>query len=95
MLFQGNEVRYRQKVFDQRGVIWVQTDMSPSSLLKGDHVPYGNNQMLAVDPITREANRFLTGPRGCEITGTSMVPDGRPRSGTVAVRRVDGAVVGT
>ncbi len=118
-------------MIDQRGVIWVQTDMSPSALLKGDHIPYGNNQMLAVDPMTREAKRFLTGPRGCEITGACMTPDGktlfvnmqhpgetgaigtdaadprrlsnwpdfrpdgRPRSGTVVVRRIDGAVVGT
>jgi secreted PhoX family phosphatase len=58
-------------------------------------MPYGNNQMLAVDPITLEAKRFLTGPRGCEITGTRMAPDGRPRSWTVVVRRVDGAVMAT
>ena len=33
--------------------------------------------MLAVDPVTREARRFLTGPRGCELTGGCMSPDGR------------------
>ncbi len=116
---------------DSRGVMWVQTDVSPNVLLKDDHTIYGNNQMLAVDPVTREARRFLTGPRGCEITGGCMTPDGRtlfvnmqhpgemgalgtdpanprrlsnwpdyradgrPRSGTVAVRRVDGGIVGT
>lgn len=116
---------------DQRGVMWVQTDVSPNVLLKDDYLIYGNNQMLAVDPVTREARRFLTGPRGCELTGGCMTPDGRtlflniqhpgevgalgtdptnprrlsnwpdyrpdgrPRSGTVAVRRVDGGVVGT
>ena len=64
-------------MIDARGVIWVQTDVSPASLLKDDHAIYGNNQMLAVDPITREARRFLTGPRGCEITGGCMTPDGR------------------
>jgi secreted PhoX family phosphatase len=109
----------------------VQTDVSPSALLKDDHAIYGNNQVLAVDPATREARRFMTGPRGCELTGGCMTPDGRtlfvnvqhpgeagalgtdpanprrvsnwpdfrpdgrPRSGTVAVRRIDGAVVGT
>ena len=118
-------------MIDERGVIWVQTDMSPALLLKGDHAIYGNNQMLAIDPVTREARRFLTGPRGCEITGACLTPDGktmfvnmqhpgevgaigtdsndprklsnwpdfrpdgRPRSATVVVRRVDGAIVGS
>jgi len=116
---------------DPRGVMWVQTDVSPSALLKDDHAIYGNNQVVAVDPATREARRFMTGPRGCELTGGCMTPDGRtlfvnvqhpgeagalgtdpanprrvsnwpdyrpdgrPRSGTVAVRRLDGGVVGT
>lgn len=62
---------------DARGVLWVQTDVSPTVLLKGDHAVYGNNQMLAVDPATRETRRFLTGPRGAEITGACMTPDGR------------------
>ena len=62
---------------DARGVVWVQTDVSPSILLRRDHALYGNNQMLAVDPVTRETRRFLTGPRGCEVTGACMTPDGR------------------
>lgn len=37
----------------------------------------GNNQMLAADPATGESRRFLTGPRGCEITGVVTTPDGR------------------
>ena len=118
-------------MIDRRGVMWVQTDVSPSALLRTDHAIYGNNQMLAVDPDTREARRFLTGPRGCEITGACMSPDGstlfvnvqhpgeagaigvdpanprsvsnwpdhrpdgRPRSATLAIRRVDGGPVGT
>jgi secreted PhoX family phosphatase len=116
---------------DPRGVMWVQTDVSPSALLRDDHAIYGNNQVVAIDPATREARRFMTGPRGCELTGGCMTPDGRtlfvnvqhpgeagglgtdpanprrvsnwpdyrpdgrPRSGTVAVRRIDGGVVGT
>lgn len=118
-------------MIDRRGVVWVQTDVSPRVLLKDDHAKFGNNQMLAVDPVTREVRRFLTGPRGCEVTGACMTPDGRtlfvniqhpgevgslggnaknpramsnwpdyrpdgrPRSGTVAIRRGDGGVVGT
>ena len=118
-------------MIDARGVLWVQTDISPTVLLKEDHARFGNNQMLAIDPATREVRRFLTGPRGGEITGACMTPDGatlfvnlqhpgevpaaerdpnnprkhsnwpdyrpdgRPRSGTVAIRRADGGVVGT
>jgi secreted PhoX family phosphatase len=63
--------------FDQRGVLWIQTDVSTSALNKGDYVNMGNNQMLAADPATREVRRFLTGPKGCEITGIVATPDGR------------------
>lgn len=63
--------------FDARGVLWVQTDVSTSALNKGDYVNMGNNQMLAADPATREVRRFLTGPKGCEVTGVVTAPDGR------------------
>jgi uncharacterized protein len=33
--------------------------------------------MLATDAESGEVKRFLTGPRGCEITGVIMTPDGR------------------
>jgi secreted PhoX family phosphatase len=33
--------------------------------------------MLAADPKTGELRRFLTGPRGCEITGVITTPDQR------------------
>ncbi len=118
-------------MIDARGVLWVQTDVSPSALTKGEYSVFGNNQMLAVDASTRETKRFLTGPRGCEVTGACMTPDGRtlfvnmqhpgevsaqgadpddprqssnwpdyrpdgrPRSGTVAIRRNDGGIIGT
>ncbi len=62
---------------DQRGVLWIQTDVSTSALNKGDYVPMGNNQMLAADPATREVRRFLTGPRGAEVTGITATPDRR------------------
>ncbi len=64
-------------MFDRRGVLWVLTDISPSVLLKDDHAKFGNNHMLAVDPVTREVRRFLTGPRGCEISAACMTPDNR------------------
>ncbi|MBP9053772.1 MAG: DUF839 domain-containing protein, partial [Ilumatobacteraceae bacterium] len=37
----------------------------------------GNNQMLVGDPATGEIRRFLTGPRGCELTGITITPDQR------------------
>jgi secreted PhoX family phosphatase len=58
--------------FDPRGVLWIQTDMSGSQREKG---PFGNNQVVAADPLTRELRRFLVGPVGCEITGLVITPD--------------------
>jgi secreted PhoX family phosphatase len=37
----------------------------------------GNNQMVATIPGSNEFRRFLTGPRGCEITGIAFTPDNR------------------
>jgi secreted PhoX family phosphatase len=116
---------------DSRGVMWIQTDMSTSAMGKGDLINMGNNMMLAADPATGDIRRFLTGPRGCEITGATMTPDGttmfinvqhpgespsertdpdaprkgsnwpdqradgRPRSATVVIRKLDGGVIGS
>jgi secreted PhoX family phosphatase len=60
---------------DARGLLWVQTDISTSALLKGPYERLGNNQMLVADPQSGEIRRFLVGPRGCEITGITMSPD--------------------
>ena len=62
-----------------RGIVWIQTDISNSSQNLPDrgYDNIGNNQMLAADPDTGEVRRFLTGPRGCEITGVTMTPDQR------------------
>jgi len=117
--------------FDERGVLWIQTDVSTSTLNAGDYKNIGNNQMLAANPVTGEIRRFLTGPAGCEITGVTCTPDlrtlfinvqhpgepasersdpdkpkavsswpdgaagGRPRAGTVVIRRNDGSVIGS
>jgi secreted PhoX family phosphatase len=62
---------------DSAGTLWVETDVSPNLLGKGDFAPLGNNQLLAVDPSTGVFRRFLTGPRGCEITGFHTTPDNR------------------
>lgn len=63
--------------FDPRGILWIQTDISNSSQNRPDRKYDGikNNQMLAANPATGEIKRFLTGPRGCEVTGVVMTPD--------------------
>ena len=63
-------------MLDSRGVLWIDCDISPTSLHKGEMARLGNNQMLACDPSTGEVRRFLTGPLSCEITGATMTPDG-------------------
>ncbi|WP_417549671.1 PhoX family protein [Methylophaga sp.] len=60
---------------DDRGVLWIQTDVSSSVMNDGPFKYFGNNQMLAADPDTGEIRRFLTGPIGCEVTGVIMTPD--------------------
>jgi hypothetical protein len=63
--------------FDERGVLWIETDVSASVLNKGDYARLGNNQMLAADVATGEIRRFLVGPPNCELTGIAFTPDGR------------------
>lgn len=62
---------------DPRGILWIETDVSTSVLGRGDYANLGNNMMLAANPVTGETKRFLVGPRGCELTGITMTPDGR------------------
>jgi uncharacterized protein len=63
--------------FDRDGRLWIQTDVSNSVQNKGNHKIFGNNQMLAADPVRGEIRRFLTGPIGQEITGAVTTPDGK------------------
>jgi len=64
---------------DPSGIVWIQTDISNSSqnLASRGYGAIGNNAMLAAVPETGELKRFMTGPRGCEITGVVMTPDQR------------------
>ncbi len=64
-------------VIDSGGLMWIQTDISTSTLGKGPYKDIGHNMMLCADPATGRTKRFLTGPAGCEITGMSMTPDRR------------------
>jgi secreted PhoX family phosphatase len=62
--------------FDPAGRLWIQTDVSTSVLNRGEYAGVGNNQMLCADPVSGRIRRFLTGPKGCEVTGITMTPDG-------------------
>ena len=124
---------------DPDGLVWIQTDISNSAqnLASRGYNRIGNNQMLVANPGTGEVKRFLTGPRGCEITGVITTPDqttmfvnvqhpgesttfwntangapstanprtvsnwpdflanGRPRSATLVIRKLDGGKIGS
>ena len=62
--------------FDPAGRLWIETDISTSVLNRGDFAGTGNNQMLCADIASGRIARFLTGPKGCEITGITQTPDG-------------------
>ncbi|PPD52242.1 MAG: hypothetical protein CTY11_09610 [Methylomonas sp.] len=59
---------------DNNGILWIQTDMSGSQQGSG---PFGNNAMLAANPVTGEIKRFLVGPYDQEVTGITATPDGK------------------
>ncbi|GHF53350.1 PhoX family protein [Seohaeicola zhoushanensis] len=59
--------------FDSTGILWIQTDGDDSN--EGDFEGQGNNQMLAGDPATGEIRRFLTAPKGAEVTGLCWSAD--------------------
>ncbi len=62
--------------FDSNGVLWIQTDMGGGQQ-RAEQDRFGNNQMLAANPVTGEIRRFLTGPLGQEVTGVINTPDNR------------------
>ncbi len=61
--------------FDSYGNLWIQTDGKYSN--EGDFAGMGNNQMLMADVETGIIQRFLVGPRECEITGITWSTDRR------------------
>ncbi len=61
--------------FDDNGFLWIQTDGQYSN--EGDFAGHGNNQMLVGDPATGQIERFMVGPKECEITGLTWSADRR------------------
>jgi secreted PhoX family phosphatase len=62
---------------DPSSLIWIQTDVSTSTINAGNYAGFGNNVMVVAHPETRETKRFLVGPNQCEVTGVMMTPDRR------------------
>ena len=60
---------------DSSGMIWILTDGDDSN--EGDFAGQGNNQMLVGDPASGRIERFLTGPKGSEVTGICWSADKR------------------
>ena len=60
-------------MFDSTGLLWIQTDGEDTN--EGDFAGHGNNQMLAGDPVTGRIERFLTAPKGAEVTGMTWSAD--------------------
>ena len=59
--------------FDAKGGLWIQTDGDYSDA--GDFTGQGNNQMLLGNTETGRIDRFLVGPRQCEVTGLCWSAD--------------------
>ncbi len=59
------------------GRLWIQTDVSASTINTGSYAGFGNNQMMCADSTSGEVRRFLVGPNACEITGVFVTPDER------------------
>jgi uncharacterized protein len=57
---------------DPMGRVWLQSDYDSTA---ANMQSFGNCMMTYVNPVTKEAKRFLTGPNGCEITGLAWAPD--------------------
>jgi uncharacterized protein len=62
-------------VFDSAGLLWIQTDGEDSN--EEGFAGQGNNQMLVGDPVSGEIHRFMTGPKGSEVTGICWSSDRR------------------
>jgi len=59
--------------FSSDGMLWIQTDGEDSNEVEFEG--QGNNQMLVGNPETGEIARFLTAPKGAEVTGLTWSPD--------------------
>lgn len=64
--------------FDNRGNIWVTSDISSSKTNKGDYKKFGNNSLFVIPLFGESAGipkRFASAPRGAELTGPWFNPN--------------------
>ena len=61
---------------DHQGTMWIEMDMGTSQQVR-EFERFGNNALLAADPVTGDIRRFLVGCRGQEVTGCIATPDNR------------------
>ncbi|WP_017586005.1 PhoX family protein [Nocardiopsis ganjiahuensis] len=60
------------------GRLWIRTDVARlGDIPEEAREQAGNSALLCADPVSGEVRRFLTGPRGCGIAGTTATPDRR------------------
>ena len=73
---------------DPDGRLWIATDVSNSSLLKGDkgYDRIGNNQLLAADPRTGDIRRFLGHRRAARSPASRSRPTSRRCSSMSSTR---------
>ncbi|MEU8264017.1 alkaline phosphatase PhoX [Micromonospora sp. NPDC048999] len=64
---------------DPDGRLWIRTALvgTEHDLPEPVYRAFGNDAVLAADPMTGEVRRFLTVPRGREITAVVLAPDRR------------------
>ncbi len=60
--------------FDKFDNLWIGTDGNTSN--SKDFAGHGNNQLLFANTKTKEIKRFMTAPKGSEITGVCFSDDG-------------------
>lgn len=65
-------------MLDQRGGLWMASDISGSDALSGAHRRRGNNALFFVETEGEDrgaSHRFASAPRDAEFTGPSATPD--------------------
>lgn len=66
--------------FDRHGNLWMTSDISSSSLGKGDYAPFLNNGLFVIPtsgPSAGQVIQVASAPVEAELTGPSFSPDGK------------------
>ncbi|MEZ4741528.1 MAG: DUF839 domain-containing protein [Bdellovibrionota bacterium] len=66
--------------FDPKGNLWIATDISGSSIGKGNYSSFGNNSLFYIPLSGKNAGkpiRVASAPNEAEFTGPTFTPDGK------------------